>query len=71
MRVAIRVITRAKRNIVKEEKDFLKVYVNVPPVEGKANERVKELLADFFATKKKNITIIAGEKSSRKVIEIK
>lgn len=71
MRVTIRVITRARRNLVKQEKDFLKVYVNAPPVDGKANEIVKELLADFFATKKKNITIIIGEKSSHKVVEVK
>lgn len=70
MRLTVRVIARAKRNLVKEEGERIKVYVTAPPVAGKANELVKELLADYFSVKKKNVLIMAGEKSPQKIIEI-
>lgn len=47
-----------------------KVYVSVPPTESRANQRVIELLADFFKVKKSQITIISGLKSKEKTIEI-
>jgi len=47
-----------------------KVYVSVPPIEGRANQRVIELLSDFFKVKKSQISIISGLKSKEKTIEI-
>lgn len=47
-----------------------KVYVSVPPVEGRANQRIIELLADFFKVKKSRITIISGLKSKEKTITV-
>lgn len=68
--LTIRVIAGARRNLVKEEGDSIKVYVTAPPVEGRANKLVKELLADYFSVRKKNVVIVAGEKSSQKLIKI-
>jgi len=44
--------------------------VNAPPVEGKANQAVIAVLADFFAVPKTSIRLIAGVKSRRKVFQI-
>jgi uncharacterized protein YggU (UPF0235/DUF167 family) len=44
--------------------------VNVPPVEGKANEKVVELLSDFFKKPKRCVSIITGFRGKIKIIEI-
>ncbi len=70
MRVSVLVVPNAKRDEVVEEGDHLKVYVRAPPVRGKANEAVIEVLAKFFGVKKSDI-ILSGEKSREKVIEVR
>ena len=69
-KLKIKVITNAKRNAVVEEEGLLKVYVNAPPVDGKANKVVAEVLAEHFKVRKSNVKILRGEKSKEKVIEI-
>ncbi len=66
----VRVITNAKKNEVIQEGDMLKVRVTAPPIEGRANQAVIELLADYFKVKKSAVRIIRGEKSKNKVVEI-
>ena len=46
------------------------VRVNAPPTEGRANERVIELLAEFFNCPKSSIELIAGAKAKKKVLKI-
>jgi uncharacterized protein len=53
----------------KSENEFI-VRINVPPVEGKANKRAGELLADFFQIPKGKIHLLKGEKSKKKVFLI-
>lgn len=50
--------------------NMLHVYVNAPPLEGKANMGVAGALAKYFKTKKGKILLIRGEKSKNKVFEI-
>ncbi|ACB07219.1 DUF167 domain-containing protein [Candidatus Korarchaeum cryptofilum] len=71
MRVSVLVVPNAGRNGVVEEGDHLRVYVRAPPVKGKANEAVIEVLAEFFGVKKSDIRIISGERSREKVVEIR
>lgn len=55
------------------EKDLLgvvHVYVNKPPLEGKANQAVVESLADHFKVKKSGVILISGTKSKNKIFEI-
>ena len=68
--INIKVIPNAKRNTVVTENDRFKVYVTAPPVNGKANKAVIEVLAEYLKVKKRNIKIIKGNKSKEKVIEI-
>lgn len=70
MRLAVRVIPNAKKARAVEESGRLKVYLAAPPVEGKANKALIEFLAGHFNVKKKQVSIIRGEKSRDKLVEI-
>lgn len=70
MKVKVRVIPRAKQNKVVAEAGRLKAYLTAPPVEGKANAALIELLAEHFGVKKRCITILRGEKGRDKEVEI-
>ena len=71
MKISIRVKTNARKNEVTKLEDgkFL-VSVAVPPIEGKANEKVVELLAKYLGKPKRVISIIRGLSSRDKVVEI-
>ncbi len=68
--IEIRVVPNAKKNEIKEENQKLKVRLTAPPVDGKANKLLIELLSKYFGVKKSNIIIIKGEKSKNKFIQI-
>ncbi len=70
MKLNVRVIPNAKKRNVTREEDRLKVRVEAPAVDGKANSAVIETLAKFFSVKRSRIKIVKGEKSREKVIEI-
>lgn len=70
MVINIRVIHKAKKNLVKEVKGGLKVYVTSAPEKGKANVAVIEQLSKYLKVKKYEINIVAGQHSRHKVIEI-
>lgn len=50
--------------------DRLKVSVNAPPVEGKANEAVQKVLAAAFGVSRSAVTILRGETGKRKTVHI-
>ena len=50
--------------------DCIKIKIKSPPIDGKANDAVIEFLSDFFSLPKFRVTIIAGEKSRFKTINI-
>ncbi len=71
MKISVIVHPNAKRS--KIETDLLgtlHVYVNEPPLEGKANHAVILALAEHFKVKKNQILLLSGEKSKRKIFEI-
>jgi len=47
-----------------------RVSVRVPAYEGRANEAIIEILADFFSVPKSRIRIVSGARGRRKLIEI-
>jgi uncharacterized protein (TIGR00251 family) len=71
MRIRVRVRANARKNEVKQldQNQFL-ISVTAPPVEGKANEKVIELLAEYFCRPKRCITIFRGKASRDKIVEI-
>ncbi|HAT04020.1 MAG TPA: YggU family protein [Candidatus Magasanikbacteria bacterium] len=71
--LSIRVLPRSSRNeIVGEMADgTLKVKLTAPPVDGKANRALIELLSEYFDVPKSKIKIVRGLTSKNKIIEIK
>ncbi|MCI0475340.1 MAG: DUF167 domain-containing protein [Anaerolineales bacterium] len=68
---AIKVLPRASKNqIVGIEGDALKVRLNAPPVEGKANDALIAFLADALNVRRAQIEIIVGHTSRRKVVRV-
>jgi uncharacterized protein (TIGR00251 family) len=71
MKITVKVQPRAKKEeVIHEGENRYRVRVAAPPVEGKANERVIELLAEYFDTAKRNIVILRGESGREKLVEI-
>lgn len=60
----------SRDGIVSVEGGKIKIKVTAPPEDGKANERVREIIAKALNTSKSNVEIIRGEKSRAKVIKI-
>jgi len=71
MKIAVVAHPNAKRpRIEKDLLETLHVYVNQPPLEGKANRAVIEVLATYFKVKRNNIILLSGERSKNKTFEI-
>lgn len=69
--INVRVIPNAKKNNVSEEEGKLKVHVNAPAVDDKANKALVKILAKYFGIKKNDVRITRGAKSREKVVEIR
>jgi hypothetical protein len=71
VKIWVSVKPRAKREEVKKisEGEYI-ASVHAPASEGKANQALIELLAGYFSVPKSSVTIIRGESSRRKLIEI-
>jgi len=67
----IKVAPRSSQaGIVGQYGDALKVKLTSPPVEGKANRELVEMLAKEFGVPKKNIEIISGLSSRNKIVRL-
>jgi uncharacterized protein (TIGR00251 family) len=70
-RLKLRIVPNAKRDeVVGEYGDAVKIKVAAPAVEGKANEALLEFVAEKTGIHRRDITLIAGEESRDKVIEL-
>ena len=71
MKLFIKVIPNASKDqIIKIDESNLKIKTNKPPEDGKANEAVIEILANYLNVKKNQIKIISGINSQKKIIQI-
>jgi uncharacterized protein (TIGR00251 family) len=69
--LAIRVQPRAKRTeVAGERQGAVVIRVSAPPVEGKANEAVRRLIAERVGVPKSAVRIVRGESSRDKVVRI-
>lgn len=48
----------------------LRIYLTAVPVDGKANRELIKLLSEKLIVSKNKISIIGGEKSKEKIIEV-
>lgn len=60
----------SKSGIVGPYGDALKVKLTSPPVEGKANKELVEVLAKELGVHKKDIEIVSGQSSKNKTVKI-
>jgi hypothetical protein len=51
--------------------EAVKVAITAPPVDGKANAHICKFLAGEFKTAKSNVSIVKGETSKHKTVEIR
>ncbi len=65
----VTVVPKSSRSEIRVAEDFgIRVYLNSPPVEGKANEECIKLFAKSLGVPKSTISIDKGEKGRRKRI---
>jgi uncharacterized protein (TIGR00251 family) len=67
----VRVQARARRDEIAGERDgALLVRVTAPPVEGRANEAVRKLLARRLGLSPGRIAVVRGRGSRDKLVEV-
>ena len=70
-RIAIKIIPSAKKEeLIKEGENHYKIKVRAQAVEGRANEAMIKLLAEYFDVSKSQIKIVRGEFARNKIVEI-
>lgn len=70
----IAVIAHPNAKQTKVEGDLLgtlHVYVNEPPIDGRANAAIINALAKHFNLKRSDVILASGEKSKNKIFEIR
>ena len=71
MKITVQVKPNSRKDDLSVGEDgVFVVKVAVPPIEGRANERLVEVLAVHFKKPKRLIRIVAGERGRRKIVEI-
>jgi len=71
IQVAIRVYPRAPKQEIEElPSGELKLKVKSPPVRGRANREVIEVLSSYFRLSPSRIKILRGEKSRLKLVSL-
>lgn len=72
VRIDVEVKVRASRTRVLGVKaERLCVALAAPPVDGAANEALARALADHFGVPRRQVRLVMGEKSRRKVVELR
>lgn len=71
MRIYVSAKPRSKENRVEKiSEGRFKVFVTEPPVEGRANAAIEEVLADYFNVPKSRVQIVYGKFRREKVVEV-
>lgn len=69
--LTLRIQPKASRDeVCGEHGEAIKIRITAPPVEGKANAHLIQLLAKRFKVPKSRVTLISGESSRDKVVRI-
>ena len=70
MKLEVRVVPRARRNLIKKQNNLIKVYLTKPAHKGQANAQLIEFLSKELKIKKYQIRIVKGQASRQKIVEI-
>lgn len=71
--VELRVLVqpRASRSrVIGEHGGALKIALAAPPVDGAANEALVELLAELWGVPRRQVSLVSGQSSRRKVVRV-
>jgi uncharacterized protein (TIGR00251 family) len=69
--IEVQVQPRSYRDeIIGFQNGRFKIKVTAPPEDGKANEKVREVIAEQFGVSKSRVEIVKGQKSRLKIIKI-
>ncbi len=69
MKIEVKVHPKAKREKVLKGNPW-EVWVKEPPEKGKANERLRELIAEEMGVAKSKVKIVKGTSSRFKTLEV-
>ena len=70
MKIQVKVKPNSRSEEISREGGSFIVKVKEPPKEGKANQAVIKLLAEYFSVPQSQVRILSGFRSRNKVIEI-
>lgn len=71
MKISVHVKAGAREERVEKVSETeYRVSVKAPPIEGKANDDVIRILADYFRVSKLQIRIVVGHTAKNKILEI-
>jgi uncharacterized protein (TIGR00251 family) len=72
VRLSLRVQPGAKRTalVARLASGEWKVAVSAPPVDGRANDAVVELVSDLLGVRSSQVTLVRGASARRKVVEV-
>jgi uncharacterized protein (TIGR00251 family) len=70
LRLEIKVFPKSSREELVEKDGVLKAYIKAAPDKGKANKALVALIAKKYKVKKNDVTIVTGQTSRNKVVEV-
>jgi uncharacterized protein len=75
-RLAVRVAPRASRTTIvgvigEGAEAAVKIALQAPPVEGRANEALVEFLAELLGVRRADVAIVSGEHGRNKVVVVR
>lgn len=71
VRIRLRAQPRAKRSeVVGLHGDALKLRVQAPPVDGKANAAIEAFLADLLGVPARDVAVVVGHTGRDKTVEV-
>lgn len=70
--LSVHVVPRASRDeLAGIQGGALRIRLTAPPVEGAANRSLVELVAEILDVRKRNVEIVSGHGSRRKVVVVR
>lgn len=71
MRIYVRVVPRASRDAIEQLSEHeYRIQLTTPPIKGKANEKLIEILSKHFHVARSLIVIAGGKSARTKIVDI-
>lgn len=72
LRIAVHVQPNASRSeVVGEVEGALKIRLNAPPVDGRANEALERFIAERLDVSRRDVSVSHGHSSRQKLLQVK